>query len=166
MKNFAIIAAADLKFGIGIKNTLPWKIPSELKYFQKITDQSTVIMGRNTWESLPLKSRPLKNRQNIVISRKSSFDLPTDVLLANSLDDALNISNRKNIFVIGGSQMYNLAIKHKNCTKVYLTQILSKFDCDTFFPGQFLQDNFTLETESKKHTENGLKYIFQTYTIN
>lgn len=63
---FSIIVAADINNGIGKNGKLPWNIPDDLRIFRTITTNSTVIMGRKTWESLPVK--PLKNRHNIVIS--------------------------------------------------------------------------------------------------
>jgi len=163
MKNFSIIAAADLNYGIGINNQLPWRIPSELQYFQKVTANSTVIMGRNTWNSLPLQSRPLKNRQNIVVSRSADLELPENVLLANSLEQALELAVQEEIFVIGGAQLYSESIKHSNCTKVYLTKIFETFNCDTFFPGDYLEQNFSLETESESNSENGFEFRFLVY---
>ena len=64
-KGWNMILAADLKGGIGLRNDLPWKIPQDLKHFQKLTRgsaerESVVVMGRNTWQSIPEKFRPLK----------------------------------------------------------------------------------------------------------
>lgn len=64
--NLTIIVAADLRNGIGIRNTLPWHLSDDLKRFKAITSENVVIMGRNTWFSLP--KRPLPNRQNVVLT--------------------------------------------------------------------------------------------------
>lgn len=165
MPNFSIISACDLYYGIGMNNRLPWSIPAELKYFQQITDNSTVIMGRNTWESLPNSSKPLSNRQNIVISRDKTLQLPQNVILCHSLNEALEQASHQNIFVIGGAQLYAESINHPNCNQVFLTRIQSQFDCDTFFPGDSLAANFILQTSSDINTDNGFNFIYEVYTL-
>jgi dihydrofolate reductase len=166
MKNFNIIAACDQNFGIGKDNQLPWRLRSELQYFQDTTANSTVIMGRKTWDSLPPKSKPLGNRQNIVISRTQDLLLPEGVLLACSLEEALGLADSENIFVIGGGQLYAESINHPDCSKVYLTQIQSVFDCDAFFPKVELLENFTLETQSNLQHENNLDFYYNIYSRN
>jgi dihydrofolate reductase len=163
MKDFAIISACDQNYGIGINNRLPWNLPSELKYFQDVTQDSTVIMGRNTWESLPPKSKPLSNRQNIVISRNADFALPESVILSNSIDQALQLAIHSKIFIIGGAKLYKLAIQHQNCRKIYLTKINSIFECDTFFPGTYLESNFEVLSKSSLQQENDLEFTFIEY---
>ena len=67
--NFKIIVAATKKFGIGLNNKLPWRIPEDLKHFSKTTigkGNNAIIMGRKTWESIG--SKPLPKRHNIIIS--------------------------------------------------------------------------------------------------
>lgn len=166
MKNFSIIAAADQNYGIGINNRLPWNIPSELKYFQEVTHGSTVIMGRKTWDSLPSNSKPLPNRQNIVISRSADLELPEKVLLASSLGHALEKAVNQKVFVIGGAQLYAESIKHPKCTQVYLTKIQDSFECDTFFPGEDLEKNYLIQSESDLIQENGVKYKYFVYFKN
>ena len=82
-KGWNMILAADLKGGIGLRNDLPWKIPQDLKHFQKLTRgtaerESVVVMGRNTWQSIPEKFRPLKvgaHRFQICSLRRTSTDM-------------------------------------------------------------------------------------------
>lgn len=164
MKNFAIIAACDKNFGIGLANLLPWRLPSELHYFQEVTANSTVIMGRKTWDSLPSKSKPLATRQNIVISRSSDLALPEGVLLASSLEDALAKSAQAKIFVIGGAQLYLEAIQSSACSQVYLTEIDRVFDCDAFFPGEILLLSYKLDSKSELQTENNINFNFNIYS--
>jgi len=81
MSRLTIIVAATKASGIGVNNSLPWRLPKELKYFTQATSNATdgqqnaVIMGRNTWESIPKKNRPLSNRYNIILSRNPIYDL-------------------------------------------------------------------------------------------
>ena len=139
---FSIIAAVDKKLGIGLKNALPWRLKGDMDHFKQITvntasdKQNAVIMGSNTWASLPEKFRPLPERLNVVLSWQP-LDLPAGVLFGSSLDNALEqLSNRADInevFVIGGARVYAEAINHPACVKIYLTEIDSVFECDTFF---------------------------------
>jgi dihydrofolate reductase len=100
-------------------------------------------MGRVTWESIPPKFRPLENRYNIVVSRNPTYDLlladatQQSTILVDSLESAFKAvdpTKHGRVFVIGGAQMYNLAIQHDDCSHILLTRIKSKVDCDTFFP--------------------------------
>ncbi len=146
MTSFSIIVAVDSKFGIGKNGLLPWHLPSDLKYFKKITTQenaagkiNAVIMGRKTWESIPAQFRPLPQRLNIVISRQTNLSLPLDVVHATSLEDALDSLGKKKdtvgeIFVIGGAQIFKEAVLHPSCRKIFLTRVQGDFFCDTFFP--------------------------------
>ena len=160
---FSIIAAADQNYGIGINNTLPWRIPAELKYFQETTKGGTVIMGRKTWDSLPVKSKPLSDRQNIVISSNSDLEFPVGVSVANSLNSALALAKIEPVFVIGGATLYASSILDSRCKRVYLTRILNQFDCDTFFPGQDLNKEFIQISASEMQSDNGFNFKFEIY---
>jgi dihydrofolate reductase/thymidylate synthase len=139
-KRFNIIAAVDKFYGIGINNRLPWKkLKYDMQYFQNITTsnlpfkQNAVIMGRNTWESIPHKYRPLPNRKNIVIS--STLADGGNATVKASLDSALECCNDvDDIYVIGGSQLYKEALGHPGLENLYLTHIDKEYNCDTFFP--------------------------------
>lgn len=81
MSSLTLIVAATLANGIGQSSRLPWRLPQEMAYFARITSSApegsinAVIMGRNTWESIPAKFRPLPRRVNMVISRNVNYDL-------------------------------------------------------------------------------------------
>lgn len=179
---FDIIIAVDSQNGMGKNNDLPWHLPNELKHFQKITTKLTnqnnknaVIMGRNTWESIPKNRRPLKNRLNIVLTKQSHYRVDSDVMLANSVDNALlridlfnkeadknnHLSKIENIFVIGGAQVLVDAIHHKNCKKIYLTKINKNFHCDVFFPE--IPKDFVEIERSEVFIEGSVEYYFVTY---
>merc|ERR550519_43965 len=96
--------------------------------------KNAVIMGRNTWESIPEKFRPLQGRLNIVVTSRA---LPSDVSTVPSLTAALALCDEETIdkiFIIGGSRMYEEAIALAQCTEVFMTRVGKKFDCDVFFP--------------------------------
>lgn len=168
---FSIIAAADENMGIGKNNKLPWKLKGDMQYFHYVTTTAVqdkvnaVLMGRKTWESLPENSKPLKNRVNVVLSR-GYVDVPTGVLVVNSLEDALfqlwNDPVVDKIFVIGGASVYEQAIKHPDCEKIYLTQVMGKFNCDAFFP-KINHEVFSVVEATEPHTEKGIGYRFLVY---
>ena len=100
-----LIWAQDKNGGIGKNGKLPWHISEDLKNFKKITLNSTIIMGRKTWESLPIK--PLPNRENIVLSTT----LDDDILIFKSYEDCIKDLQKRTVpkvFVIGGRSMYKL----------------------------------------------------------
>jgi dihydrofolate reductase/thymidylate synthase len=142
---FSLIVAHDQNLGIGKHNQLPWRIADDLKHFRKITTSvkgngltNAVIMGRKTWDSIPLKQRPLTNRQNIVLTRNESFTLTEpDVLVVKNLEEAIAKVKQlpcENCFVIGGAEVYRQALALSNCFRLYTTEVMGNFDCDVFFP--------------------------------
>ena len=169
MKEFSIIAAIDQQMGIGKNGTLPWHLPEDLKYFNRITKEAesgkenAVIMGRRTWESLPEKFRPLPGRINAVISSNSELELPDGVLHFDSLDAALTAMSTSSkidqVFVIGGAKLYQEAVLHPELERIYLTRIESVFKCDTFFPDQ-IPEEFEIVSTTDTLESDGLEYNF------
>ncbi len=132
MNKFNIIVAVDQKGGIGKENSMPWHNPEDLRFFQEITNNSMIIMGRKTWESLPTK--PLKNRINVIVSHDYQTKYK-DVIICDSLEKALCLKTDTKVFVIGGSEIYKQSFNYlHNCVRLYLTQIQHDFNCDRFFP--------------------------------
>jgi len=166
MKKFSIIAAIDKKNGIGKKNGLPWNLKKDMRHFAEITTgngQNAVIMGSNTWRSLPEKYRPLPKRLNIILSFEKMANLPANVLNFQSLDEALSALEGKNIgeiFVIGGGQIFTTAINHPACVKLYLTEVGGDFGCDIFFPA--IPPIFQ-KTANQKDEDNGYQLNFTIY---
>jgi dihydrofolate reductase len=153
--NISIIAAIDSKGGIGKNNKLLWYIPQDLARFKKLTQNHPVIMGRKTYESLPVK--PLPKRTNIIITSNHQFNAP-DCTVCTSIEEALEkakeIDNQE-IFIIGGAQIYAQSIKF--ATKLYLTLVDGDFQADTFFP-EYSQ--FTKIISEQKNRSEGLSYTF------
>ena len=144
-----IVALCRKNNGIGFKNTLPWKLSGDMKFFKETTTttgtsskKNVVLMGRNTWESIPSKFRPLDDRINVVLSRKIYYYDSANPTVVNDLEQFLeNPANfigedYNEIFVIGGESLYstimNDHIDHVN--KIYVTEIYKDFECDTFAP--------------------------------
>lgn len=174
MPKFHIVVAVDSQNGIGKGGHLPWQLPGDMAYFKRITTEvhdpkkrNAVIMGRKTWDSIPVKFRPLKHRLNIVISRQVSIaGLPEGVLLASSLDTALAAADNddvENIFLIGGGAIYTQAWHHPDLDKVYWTDIHADFGCDTVLPsltGDFVHLS---EQDSQIFCENDIEYLFKIF---
>lgn len=123
----SIIVAVGNKGVIGLKNQLLWHISADLKRFKAITTGHAIIMGRKTFESI---GKPLPNRQNIVISHNPINFL--GVLHASSLEEALKMTQDKEVFVIGGGEIYRQALPLAN--RIYLTRVWQDYNADTFFP--------------------------------
>lgn len=176
-KPVAAIAAACRSNGIGNKGSLPWRLKQEMAFFTRITShtedrekKNAVVMGRKTWESIPVKYRPLEKRVNVVLSARLDHVPVGADLLFSSLDVCLQSlqSNQaiERIFVIGGQQVYADAINSPLCQRIYLTRIDADFECDTFFPA-FDPDVYAEVTDasvpSDEQQENGIKYRFHVY---
>lgn len=174
MKLLTIIAAIDLRNGIGKNNTIPWNAPNDLKQFKKNTLMTTdknkknaVVMGYNTWKSLPKK--PLPNRLNVIISNKYSCDITNtdDIHVYNSLNEALDNLNKndiiENIFVIGGEKIFTETIIHSQCKYLLLTKLYVTHSCDKFFPQ--IPENFTLITPNKLVSESNEQLCINKFKL-
>jgi dihydrofolate reductase len=157
---FDIVLAADLDWGIGKANGLPWpKLRGDLQHFKRITStaspgqRNAVVMGRKTWESKEVACKPLANRLNVVVSR-SSLELPAGVILARTIDEAVSVAGVESIFVVGGAGLLRDAIDRADLRHVYLTRIAQRFDCDVRMPdldaGGFVRDAWEGEREAEE----------------
>lgn len=127
----SLIAAVANNNVIGNENKLMWHMPEDLKHFKKTTMGHSIIMGRKTWESI---RKPLKGRQNIVLTRKE-FYLAEGCEVVHSIDEAIKkIKHEKEVFVIGGSDIYEQCIDLFYTRRIYITRIFASFDGDAFFP--------------------------------
>jgi len=154
--NLSMIVAADAKNGIGIKNTLPWHLSDDLKRFKEITTGHTVIMGRNTWFSLP--KRPLPNRRNVVLTPDPLGEPGADEV--RTMDEIFELcKNDTENFVIGGASMYEQLLPHTS--KLYLTCVDGEYDTDTFFP-ELNEKEWELVEESDimADSKSGIEYQY------
>ncbi|MDB5167646.1 MAG: dihydrofolate reductase [Candidatus Saccharibacteria bacterium] len=155
----SIIVAYDKNRGIGAANDLLWTrdLPADLRHFKELTTGHSIIMGRRTYESL---GRPLPNRKNIVISH-STEQIP-DVIVVGSLDEAYAIANDAEIFIIGGGQIYQLAID--GVDRLLVTEVDGSFEADVFFPA--VNPAIWIEVKRDHHPKDELNkydYDFVTY---
>lgn len=104
---------------IGRDNDIPSEFAKDFSYFKEVTLNSTVVMGRKTWESLPRK--PLPNRVNVILTRQEGYKVPENVVVITSLDE-LNVITEK-LFFIGGKDIYELGIPFANEIHVTVNEI-------------------------------------------
>jgi dihydrofolate reductase len=173
-REFSVIVAADEARGIGKDGALPWRLPGDMAYYKRTTSeappgqQNAVVMGRATFESIPSKFRPLKQRLNVVLSRDAAY-APDGVLRASSLEEALTLLDARadiaHVFIVGGAQLYREALLHPACTRVLLTRVHARFDCDTFLAP--FEHDFVLERRDGPLREpddaHAPPYTFETY---
>lgn len=125
----SLIFAKSSNGVIGKDKTLPWHLSADLKRFKKITSDNSILMGRKTYESI---GKPLPNRKNFIITRQKKFEAK-GCFVVNSLEEAIeNCKGEPEIFVIGGSEIYEQAMKFAD--RIYLTEIHEEFEGDTFAP--------------------------------
>ncbi len=127
----SIIAAVANNGVIGNKNRLIWHMPADLKFFRNKTLGHTMLMGRKTFESI---GKPLPGRKTVIITQQKDYKVEgCDVV--HSFKDALKlVKNEKEVFVVGGAEIYTQAIEHYYTKTIYITRIFASFDGDTFFP--------------------------------
>ncbi len=139
--SFDVVVAADLDWGIGKDQTLPWpKLRGDLRHFKRITSttstpgrRNAIVMGRKTWQSKEVAERALPDRLNVVVSR-SEFAVPPGVLAVRSLDEALAVRDVETVFIVGGAILLVEAIERKDLRYVYLTRIEERYDCEIKMP--------------------------------
>jgi dihydrofolate reductase/thymidylate synthase len=171
---FNVILAMDLRGGIGRMNQLPWKFSEDMKYFKHLTTnpvkKPVVIMGRKTLQSFNKivgkyqnynnnivndNYNSLVNRINIVISGDTRLSRNNDIYYVKSFDEALSraYSFNTDVWVIGGSSIYNMAFRHQDLNKIFLTRIDYDFDCDTFvhIPKNIVNSSNIIRCEDKNN---------------
>ena len=132
----SLIAAVAENGVIGKDNDLIWHLPADMAFFKATTLEHHVIMGRKNYESIPHKYRPLANRTNVIITRNTDFRAE-DCIVFHSLKEGIDHAIRsgdEEPFVIGGGQIYELALKENLIDRMYLTHVHESFEGDTFFP--------------------------------
>ena len=130
----ALIVAMGKHREIGKDNDLLWKLPRDMQFFKETTQGHTVVMGRKNWESIPERFRPLPNRKNIVISRNTDYKPEGAILISDLKDLAQYLEADKKCFIIGGAQIYQLALEQDLIDEMYITHVHETFDADTYFP--------------------------------
>jgi len=142
----SIIVACDPNRIIGAKGKLPWRMPEDLRIFKQKTMGCSVIMGKNTWNSIPDKNKPLEGRANIVLSKTLWFPVRTkdygpffmsDMVGAISsirTDDRFEQFRDKDIYIIGGENIYKSALELDVVDQIIMSKIVNEYEGDVYFP--------------------------------
>ena len=138
----SLIAAVASNGVIGKDNDLIWTLRDDMAFFKTTTKGHHVIMGRKNWDSIPERFRPLPGRPNIILSRDAGFSSEGAICL-NSLEAALDTAREageEEAFIIGGAQIYRLALEMGVVDTMYLTHVEREYEGDTWFPDFELSD--------------------------
>jgi len=157
-----LIVAVDKNWAIGYKGKLLISIPEDMKFFRETTTGHTVVMGKNTLLSFP-NSKPLKNRNNIVIALEKDFTVE-GATTVYSIEEALEEIKKydsDDVYVIGGGSIYKQLLPY--CDKAYVTYIDHSYSADTFFPNLDEDDEWEITSESEEQTYFDIEYFFRTY---
>mgnify|MGYP001286531197 CR=1 FL=1 len=156
------IVAVDLNWGIGCGGKLLQMIPEDMRFFRQKTLGKIVVMGRETFESLPGKE-PLKDRTNIVLSKNGCFK-NEKLTICRSLEELfqeLKKYNLDDVFVIGGESIYMQLLPY--CTEAYVTKIENKYVADKYFVNLNEDKTWKMISGSDLKNHNDIKYSFLTY---
>jgi dihydrofolate reductase len=156
----SLVAAVARGGVIGRKGTIPWRLPEDMARFKALTTGHAVVMGRKTWDSLPDRFRPLRDRRNVVVTRNPRWSAE-GAERAGSLEDALDLlRNEERVFVIGGAQIYTAALPHAD--ELLLTEIDAEIEGDTFFP-EWDRSQFREVSREAHVSEDGVALAFVTH---
>ncbi|XP_050267515.1 bifunctional dihydrofolate reductase-thymidylate synthase-like isoform X2 [Quercus robur] len=177
-RTYQVVVAATRDMGIGKDGKLPWRLPSDLKFFKELTmttsdpgKKNAVVMGRKTWESIPPKYRPLPGRLNVVLTRSGNFDIATaeDVVTCGNIPSALKLLAEspyslsiERVFIIGGGQILRETLNAPQCAAIHITEIETSIECDTFIPTVDFSV-FQPWYSSLPLVENNIQYSFASY---
>ena len=145
---------------LGKDNDLVFKIPEDLKRFRTLTKSHPVIMGRKTWESLPEIARPLPNRANFVVTRQASYaaeGATVSPTIEAAIESTKNAEGADEIFIIGGGELYALALPLVD--RLYLTLVDADAEGDVHFPEY---PEFTKVIEHESHPEHAPPFEYVT----
>lgn len=156
-----LIVAVDANWGIGCKNELLVRIPSDQRFFRETTTGNVVVMGRKTLESFP-GGKPLKDRVNIVLTKENRESMNGEIIV-HSVEEALEEIKKysEEIYIIGGETVYRLFLPY--CDEAYITKIEYSYEADAHFPNLDEDDEWELVEESEEQTYFDIPYTFTTY---
>jgi len=152
-----VIAAMASNRVIGVNNTLPWRLPEDLRHFKALTMGHHIIMGRKTYESI---GKPLPGRTTVIVSRDADYQV-AGCLTATSIQAALAVcAGDSSVFFVGGAQLYAQVLPLADV--LYLTEIQAEFAGDAHFPA-FDRALWQETARDARTSEAGLEYAFVTY---
>ena len=156
-----MIAAVDKNWGIGFENRLLFSIPADMHRFRELTEGNTVLMGRNTFLSLP-GQKALKNRKNIVLTHDGKFRADPAVIVTEMEEALEEIKNALGqVYVIGGGSVYRQFLPLAE--EILITYVDAEYQADTRFPNLDRDDTWELVWQSERQTDFEAGYYFRTY---
>ena len=153
----SLISAMGNDKVIGINNSLPWKLPADMRWFREQTMGKPIVMGRKTFESFGAK--PLPGRTNIILTKDTQYQA-ADCIIVHSIKEAIDASqNAPEIMIIGGASFYTQTLP--TADRLYLTEIHHEFAGDSWFP-DFNQDDWqeTRRIDCNADEKNNYDYSF------
>lgn len=153
----SIIVAVAENMGIGKGNDLLWHLPSDLKHFKTVTMGKTVVMGKNTWLSLP--KRPLPGRKNIVLTDKAGETFDGAESVYSIAEAASKCAGDEEYIIMGGGSVYRQFMPLSD--KLYITEVAKTADADVFFPT--IDPNEWQEISREAHLDEEIPYSFVEY---
>ena len=154
----SIIVAMDKNNLIGKKDRIPWHIPSELKRFRDLTMGKPIIMGRKTHESI---GKILDGRDNIVLTTNKQYAHEGVIIYHDLRSIFQDYSNHEELFIIGGSEIYQLAFPFAK--KLYITYVQGEFNGDTWFPEFSLDNWLIIYDQSFECSKSNTRYSAKIY---
>lgn len=164
----ALIVAMGQNREIGKDNDLIWHLPKDMQFFKDSTKGEVVLMGRKNWDSIPVKYRPLPGRENAVLTRTEGLELDGATVF-NTLEEAVAhyeaLNDERTFFVIGGAEIYKLALDKGVIKEMYITHIDESFDAHAFFPEvDFSQWKEELIMTHQKDEKDIYDFVVKKYT--
>lgn len=165
----SLIWAQSASGVIGRAGDIPWRLPEDMSRFKALTMGHTVVMGRRTWESLPARFRPLPGRRNVVLTRQADY-VAAGAEVVTSLDVALRprgssadvASADDNVWVIGGAEIYALALPYAvRCEVTEVDLDMPRQDDDAIAP--VLDDGWIVCDKDWQVSDSGVRYRFSSY---
>lgn len=167
MTKVSIVVAYAHNRVIGLQDTIPWRVRNDLIHLKELTKDQVVILGRKTYDSMASyydkSGRSMPAKKYVVITRNQKYKSKRDnVDVATSFEDALEKAGDNDIYVIGGMQIYRLALQYTD--RVYATEVDAEIEGDSFFP--ILDPDQFLEVSRENHSKNEVNeynYSFVVY---
>lgn len=162
----SLIVAVDENWGIGKDNDLMWHLPNDMKFFKDTTENEIVLMGRRNYDSIPEKYRPLSNRLNCILTHSKHFQAE-GCMVFHTLQDVITAFKKdsRKLFIIGGGEIYKLALEQLPIDELYITKVHHTFDADTYFPKIEPTDWFVEEiAKQEKDAKHAYSYTIYKYS--
>ena len=156
----SMIAAMASNRVIGKNNALPWSLPADYEYFKNKVRESSVIMGRLSYEA---EDGFLTNKTNVILSRQDSLELSPNCIQAKSLEEAFEIlKDEEEIFILGGAKIYSMALPYAH--RLFLTLVDAEIEGDAYFPEvNWSNWKLTWKEAHQANTNNQHPYTFTLY---